>query len=77
VYRNGQQLLEMINDVLDLSKIEAGEMRLMPEPVEIAPLVMNALSSVAPQARARICISPSKSRPICHLLLLTVGGSAR
>jgi signal transduction histidine kinase len=49
VYRNGQLLLEMINDVLDLSKIEAGEMRLSLEPLELAPLVMSAIGSVAPQ----------------------------
>lgn len=53
VYRNGQQLLEMINDVLDLSKIEAGEMRLSLEPLELAPLILSAVGSVAPQVESK------------------------
>ena len=47
----GWHLLDMINDVLDLSRMEAGSLRLQLEPVALPELVQEALAMVEPAAQ--------------------------
>ncbi len=48
IEKAGYQLLELINEVLDLSKLEAGQMALFVEPFEIIPLVEQVADMVRP-----------------------------
>ncbi|NDJ59968.1 MAG: GAF domain-containing protein [Chloroflexi bacterium] len=43
--RSSENLLYLINDLLDVSKIEAGEMQLFIQPTELQPIVVDALDS--------------------------------
>ena len=44
IFSSGQHLLSLINDILDLSKVEAGMMALELEPVDVQDLLSNSLT---------------------------------
>ena len=53
VQANGRHLLELINDVLDLSKIEAGQLTLALEEYSIGQIILSTVTAVEPLARAK------------------------
>lgn len=53
VIRNGYNLLGLINDVLDLSRIETGRVSLELAVLETPPLIESALATVEPQAQQK------------------------
>ena len=50
---SGRHLLQLINDVLDLSKVEAGKFEFHAEPLELAPLINDVCAVLHPAALAK------------------------
>jgi signal transduction histidine kinase/CheY-like chemotaxis protein len=50
VHRGGQHLLALVNDVLDLSKVEAGRLDLHIEPLEVRSAIGEAVNGLRPLA---------------------------
>jgi len=48
----GRHLLELINDVLDLARVESGKFMVSPEPVALRPLIEECLTLLRPLAEA-------------------------
>jgi PAS domain S-box-containing protein len=53
ILRDSQHLLALINDVLDLSKIESGRLELRPETFPLAEALEDTIASVRPRAEAK------------------------
>jgi signal transduction histidine kinase len=63
VHRNGQNLLALINDILDLSKIEAGRMQLDMQPIQIPPVIEGVITVVYPIAQEKGLIVKMDAKP--------------
>jgi len=53
VLNSGRHLLQLINDVLDLSKIEAGRMDVFPEALTLSKIIDEVCSTIDPLARKK------------------------
>jgi len=64
VNRAGTHLLGLINQVLDLSKIEAGKLELNPQTVQLAPLINDVISTagqLAEQNKNRLVVDAQEN----------------
>ena len=50
---SGKHLLSLINDILDMSKIESGKLSLRKEPFNLAELITDTVELIRPQADSR------------------------
>jgi signal transduction histidine kinase len=53
ILRSGRQLLHLINDALEISRYDAGQMRLQLAPVPVQEIIQQTLEIVEPLARAK------------------------
>jgi two-component system, cell cycle sensor histidine kinase PleC len=67
IRESGQYLLEVINDILDMSKIEAGGVRLSPEDVELDPVLADCRRVVWQRANEKQLTLNSQVTPGVHL----------
>jgi len=73
VYDGGQHLLGLINDILDISKIEAGKMELAIEDVNLADIIKGVMST----AIALVKDKPVELQQLVPSDLPTIRGDAR
>lgn len=70
ILKAGRHLLALIDDVLDLSRIEAGSLAISLEPVHTTQLIDDALALVRPLADER-SIRLSTDRDVCDVYVMT------
>lgn len=62
IQRNGRYLLQLINDILDLSKVEAGKMTIAKEPVKTSELIGDVMALMrAPASGKNLALSARAS----------------
>ncbi len=53
IIKSGRHLLDLINEVLDIARIEGGRMKLSPEPVQVDETIQEAVDIIRPLAEKR------------------------
>ncbi|WP_029523853.1 response regulator [Polaromonas glacialis] len=71
IHSSGNDLLNLINDILDISKVEAGKLELVPEQVTLAALVDSLKTSFEPLARQKNLVFEIHIAPGTPAALLT------
>jgi hypothetical protein len=69
ILTSGQHLLALINDILDLSKIEANQLDLTPEKVEVQAVCQMALTLVREKAQSKGLNLQLEISPAAHYLV--------
>lgn len=69
IRKGGAHLLDLINEILDISQIESGHLSMSPEPVLVSEVIEEAIGLVAPLAREKTVnlISTADREPECYV----------
>jgi PAS domain S-box-containing protein len=70
IMRAGRHLLNLIDEVLDIARIESGNLELLLEPVAIDDVLRDAVDLVGPLAERRsidVVVDPGPSSATCHV----------
>ena len=67
IHNSGAFLLNVIDDILEMSKIEAGRLLLDAEPIDLAPLITETVHMVSLQAEAKSITIEEDIAPHMHL----------
>jgi PAS domain S-box-containing protein len=70
ILAGGHHLLQLINDVLDLSKVEAGKLEFHPEAVDLAVLISELLAMMRTTAAGKSIALSSQIAPGLHDLVI-------
>ncbi|HET7863721.1 MAG TPA: PAS domain S-box protein [Burkholderiaceae bacterium] len=70
ISNSGQHLLQLINDILDLSKVEAGKLEFFPEPVDLGRTVQEVTAILGSTAAAKQISVGKDLDPALGLLLV-------
>ncbi len=73
ILTSGRHLLELINDILDLSKVEAGKLEFHPEPVALGALVAEVVGILRATAAAKGVHVEKELRPEVENLVIDPG----
>jgi PAS domain S-box-containing protein len=65
ILKGGRHLLDLINEVLDITRIEAGHLSLSMEPVQVTELVQQTIDLLHPLAAARGIKTTLEVAPFC------------
>jgi PAS domain S-box-containing protein len=87
ILRGGEHLLNLINDILDLSRIESGKLEMSIEPIEIVQVleeVKNSLAPIATRNGVQLQVEPlpanlpllAADRTRCVQILMNFGSNA-
>jgi signal transduction histidine kinase/CheY-like chemotaxis protein len=81
ILKSGRHLLQLINDVLDLSKVEAGKLDFRPEPIDLESIILEVQSivrtisvtknvrinaSVDPELKQGIMLDPARLKQVLY-----------
>jgi nitrogen-specific signal transduction histidine kinase len=71
ILNSGKHLLNLIDEVLDISRIESGRLLLLPEPVQLSHIIAETMDTVQPLAVARQLKLEFKDLPANQLYVMS------